>query len=517
MSGIFLAMASTGAVLLLGALSNRISSRLNMPILFAFLGVGMLLTHFSRYSVSAQYINSLGTVAMAFILFAGGMDTRFNSVKRVFRDGAILATAGVILTALILGVCAYWIFKIPYVAGDYRLNWCLLLGAVISSTDAASVFGILRGRGVALEGNLKELLEFESGSNDPMAYCLTKVMLLVFAGGEFGLGSSIALSIISLAGGAAFGMACGWLGKQLFKIKLEYEGLYFVFIVGLVFLAYGCAELLHVNGMMACYVAGIMLSHLKFNYQRSMTRFSDGVSWLMQVILFVTLGASVDQEKLLDPAVLVPGILLSLVLMCVARPIAVWLCSIGSGRSWKDNCLISWVGLRGAAPIVLATFPLAAHVPYCDMMFSMIFFMVLISILLQGATLMPVARLLGKAKIVADRSRLPLELEVTRATSGSDMFEFIVPEKADYAGKTLAEIRFPADALVTMVRRGEELLSPHGSTQLYPGDGVLIMAPREVMATLAQEYFPDSDYESDDRSQSDWHFPSLHHNQKVKK
>ncbi len=512
-------MAATGVILLLGALSNKISTRLNMPVLVAFLGVGLLLRHFVYQSISPQEINTLGTLAMAFILFSGGLDTSFTAVKRVLIPGAVLATLGVMLTALILGVCAFWIFKVPAVTGTYGLTWCLLLGAVISSTDAASVFGILRGRGVALAGNLKELLEFESGSNDPMAYCLTKVMLVVAAGKSIGMGGSLALSLFSLAGGALLGAVFGWAGKQLFRIKLEYEGLYFVFMVAQVLLTYGCAELLRCNGMMACYVAGIMLAHLKFNYQHSMSRFCDGVSWLMQVVLFVTLGAAVDRSQLLNEAVWVPGVLLSLVLMFVARPIAVWVCSIRSGRSWRENCLISWVGLRGAAPIVLATFPLAAKIPDCEMMFNMIFFMVLTSIVVQGSTLMPVARLLGKAKKVVDRDRLPLELEVTRATSGSDMFEFVVPENAPFDGKTLAEIRFPAGALVTLIRRGEELLSPHGSTRLKAGDGVLIMARHEVMAVVAKEYFPESGYEVEKPANLDlkWHFSALRRNGKEEK
>ncbi|MCQ2378299.1 MAG: potassium/proton antiporter, partial [Victivallaceae bacterium] len=487
-------IAILGAVMLGGALSNKFSSRFNMPVLLAFLGFGLVLNVYIP-SANDRAINELGTVAMAFILFSGGLNTRFHAVKKVFVPGAVLATLGVLITGVILGLGAYcYLDWYDPDSGIFDWKWCLLLGAIISSTDAASVFGILRGRGVALEGNLKELLEFESGSNDPMAYFCTRLMMTVVAGSAVVWYAAVGEMFYSMAMGVAFGVLFGLLGRYFFRWKMEYEGLYFVFGVSLVLLTYGCSETCGANGMMACYVAGITMGHLRFNYQRGISRFSDGVSWLMQVALFTTLGFSVDRGALFAPSVLVPGLLLSLVLMFVARPVAVFLCSIGSGRSAGDNLLISWVGLRGAAPIVLATFPLAQNLPGSSMMFNMIFFMVLTSILIQGATLMPVARMLGKARRADDRVRLPLELEVTRASSGSDMYEFTVAPGSPCAGRTLAEIGFPENALVMMIRRGEELLSPRGGSKIEAGDGVLVMAKRETMSRLARTYFPEHEY-----------------------
>lgn len=488
-------VTATGAILLFSSLSSRLSQRLNLPILLLFLGFGMLLRWiFPRESFSAHEINYLGTVAMSFILFSGGLSTRYSAVKNVFAPGAVLATLGVIVTGMILGIGAWLIFKFPWVMGEYTISWCLLLGAIISSTDAASVFGILRGKNIGLKGKLRDLLEFESGSNDPMAYCLTMIMLTLATGRNLSLLTALWMLIFSMLIGVLAGWAFGHIGKWLFHFDMDYEGLYFVFIVAVVLLSYGATEICRGNGMMACYVAGVTMSHLKFNYQRSVSRFCDGMTWLLQVALFVSLGFVAGGRNLFAPHIMVPGILLSLILMFIARPAAVFISLSFEEINFRGKCLISWVGLRGAAPIVLATFPLAENMPGSEVLFNMIFFMVLTSIAVQGATLMPAAKFLKVAKVVDAQERLPLELEITDASSDRDMFEFQVPPDSVLAGKSLAEIAFPADVLVTMIRRGKTLISPHGNTVVESGDGLLIMAKKVDMRKLAREFFPDSGY-----------------------
>jgi cell volume regulation protein A len=483
-------MAALGGLILLGALCNKLSSRFNLPILLLFLIVGLGLGKVINIesSMHFNFVNYLGTVAMAFILFSGGLDTSFSSVKKVLVPGGILATVGVFITALIFAVCMYCLllYRSPEHIGEFK--YCFLIGAIISSTDAATVFAILRGKGVGVKGKLQPLIELESGSNDPMAYFLTLFAL------DFALGKAqfdiytIPLVIWRMAMGVGMGIVMGFFGKVLYKIKLDYEGLYFVFKIAIVLLAYGLTERAHGNGMMACYVCGITMAHLRFNFQKGMTRFSDGVSWLMQVILFTTLGLCVNVSVM--GKVWKFGLLFSLILMFIARPLAIFICSIFSSLSFKEKTFISWVGLRGAAPIVLATFPLATGgVPKAEQMFALVFIMVVSSMLIQGMTLMPVARLLGVAKEVTGSVRMPLELEVTHESLGREMKEFCVAKDAEIIGKSLAEADIPKGVLVTMIRRNNELISPRGDTVLQADDVLQVIASCEAMEKFEKQYF----------------------------
>ena len=484
MPEISVVFSAVAVLLLIGAFSNKLSSRFNVPILLIFLLVGMLVgkehvpddLEFSRISVA-------GTVAMCFILFSGGLDTSFAKIRPVLIPGGALATAGVILTSLVFALFSRLAF-----AGNVPFSECLLLGAMISSTDAAAVFAILSGRKVGLKGRLRPLLEFESGSNDPMAYFLTIFMIDVVLGkGSFSL-FSVFLLVYRMAAGVLTGILAGIFGKLLYKTRLEYEGLYFVFAIAVVLLSYGLAEGIGANGMMSCYVCGITMNHLSFNYQKGITRFSDGVSWLMQVILFTTLGIFVDVNSL--PEIAGWGFLLAAILLFIARPAAVFLTLPGRTFSVREKVLISWVGLRGAAPIVLATFPLARGVEGSRLYFNMIFFMVLVSMVVQGTTIMPLAKLLKLDKPFTGHERMPLELESTPESRGHEMREFTVPEAGDCAGRTIAELALPSGVLITLIRRREQLTQPNGSTVLQAGDGLLIMAAPAQLKALRNRYFP---------------------------
>ena len=482
------ALTIVGVLLLVGALSCKISSRFNLPTLLLFLAAGAVAEYFMPIEGAGfvKQINHFGIISMAYILYSGGLETDVAALRGVSVRGGVLAVPGVALTAFMTGFGAYIIF-----CGRYPLIWCLLLGALISSTDAAAVFSILRGRSVGLKGDLQPLLEFESGSNDPMAAFLTVVMCTLCAGGESGsFLLEIPLVFYRLGGGVLMGILCGWAGKYLFRIRLDFEGLYFVLSVALVLLCYGAAQLVQTNGFMACYVCGVYMSGAVYNYKRGLVKFHNAVAWLMQVGLFILLGFLASPEHLLKPGVWMPGVALALLLMFAARPLAVFICLAASRHNWREKLLISWVGIRGAAPIVLTTFPLAMGVEHAEMMFRLVFFMVILSVLIQGWTLMPVARMLKMAKNVSSRgARAPLELEIMDDHCDQEMKEFEVVPGSELIGKTLAQISFPAGVLVTMIRRDGKFAPAHGNSKIAAGDGLLIMAEQQLLTAVEKRFF----------------------------
>lgn len=488
----FLAMVAI--LLLLGVFSSKLSSRINVPILLMFLSVGMLtgsdgLDWVSINSTThAAPINFLGTVAMCFILYSGGLDTNYRSIKGVLGYGALLASAGVLITALLVGLGAWLLF-------GYDLKWCLLLGSIISSTDAAAVFAILRSKSVSLKGDLQPLLELESGSNDPMAAFLTLFMIGIVQGSDTTLWSFVPVFLAKMSIGIAGGYLIGRAGCWLFnKLKLEYEGLYFVTGVAIIIFAYGLTESLFGNGFMAVYVCGLTMGNRRYNFKKGLFRFSDGLAWLMQVTLFTTLGMLVNPHELFAANVWSLGLLLALVLMFIARPASIFLCLIGSRFTLRERTLVSWVGLRGAAPIVLATFPLVAHVERANMMFNMVFFIVLASVLIQGRTLMPVAKFLKLDRPLSDKPRIPLELEETDSIN-SEMYEFDVHPDAEFVNKSLAEMNLPNGVLVMLIRRGGHFILARGNTIIQANDGMLMMGDRPTLAKVAKQFFPDCDYD----------------------
>lgn len=504
-------LALVGILLLAGALSSRLSSKANLPILLFFLAVGMIvgedgldIINFSN-AESNGAINFLGTVALSFILYSGGMNTRFSSVRPVITQGILLATCGVLVTAVTSGIFAFVICSL--FGAPQSFAWCLLLGALISSTDAAAVFALLRGRNVALKGeHLQPLLELESGSNDPTAYLLTMIMITILKGGKINSLAGPAIQIVlgmvwGIGVGALLGFAAGiagqWIYTQCGKYKLvEHEGLYFVIGIALVLLTFGITEkYVNANGLMATYVCGITMGNLRFNFKKGLTQFNDGVAWLMQIALFTTLGILVNPSDLIRSDVYIPGLILSAVLLFIARPLAVWIAVSGRNFGPREKIFIGWVGIRGAAPIMLATFPLAYGVSGASQLFDLIFFMVLISMLAQGPSLMPLARKLKLAAPLSYRPRVPLELEMTSGSSRKEMFEFEVPPDAPFSGRTLADIGLPAGVLIMLVRRNGEFLQPNGRTIVLPEDGLLAMGSPEVMEELHRSFFPDSDYQ----------------------
>lgn len=497
-----LGMAVTALLLVIGVLASRLSSRLNMPVLLLFLGVGILFKLVFGFDPSVGFANGLGTIAMAFILYSGGLETRVRNIRKIFVPGLLLSTAGVFFTAALLGTGAHFIL-------GWSWEWSFLLGSIISSTDAAAVFAILRSRAVSLKGDLASVLEFESGSNDPMAALLTIFMASYLQNPDtVSLWNIVwefpAKMLIGVFAGIYIGKFSCWLFN---RVKFDYEGLYFVLGLAVVLATYSITSALFGNGFMAVYCAGITMGNRRFNFKQSQIRYNNGLAWLMQVAMFAVLGMLVNWQDLAAvPAggffqmTLVQGLLLALVLMFVARPAAVFLCLLKSKFSTRERVLISWVGLRGAAPIVLATFPLAmmlkgnpAVFESAGTLFNLIFCMVVVSVLLQGWTLMPLARFLKLALPFRDKSRSPLELEETGAMD-SVMHEFEVIESSPCVDKTLAELKMPAGALVMLVRREGKFIMAHGNTKVLLNDGLLIMGSRSLLHELAHQYFPGNEF-----------------------
>jgi len=491
-------------MLLFGVFSSRLSSRLNMPVLLLFLGAGMLIGSNSSlaFGINAEpavaFANGIGTIAMAFILYSGGLETDMRGVRKIFVPGMILSTLGVFMTAAFLAIAVHFML-------GWSWGWSFMLGAIVSSTDAAAVFSILRSKGVGLKGKLAPLLEFESGSNDPMAALLTLFMVSYLKNPA---DTPLWLFLIQFPLKMLIGIACGYLigrlGCKLFnKVKLDYEGLYFVLGIAVVLLAYGLTECIYGNGFMAAYCAGLTMGNVRYNYKRSQVKFNNGLAWLMQVFMFTVLGMLVTVGDLISIpergifySAWMRGLILAVVLMVIARPLAVFIGLAFSRFSKRERLLISWVGLRGAAPIVLATFPLAAHLQgnqntgeNATVLFNLVFCMVIMSVIIQGRTLMPLAKLLKLDLPFKDKKRMPLELEET-GVMNSLMREFDVNENSPCLDKTLAQCQLPLGVRVMLIRRSQSFVMPKGDTKLQLHDGLLVMGDSKTMQILVDDYLP---------------------------
>jgi cell volume regulation protein A len=488
MSTIETLLLIAATLLLVSVLASKASDRLGIPALLIFLVLGMLAGSDGPggiYFDDAWTSQFLGVVALALILFAGGLDTNWESVRPVLRPALLLSTIGVALTALVVGSFAVFVL-------DFTLLQGLLLGAIVSSTDAAAVFSVLRARSASLRGNLKPLLELESGSNDPMAVFLTVALVRLLADPDASVADVAPFFVQQMAVGGALGYGMGraaaWLVNHL---RLEYEGLYPVLTLSLVLLTYALTASAGGNGFLAVYIAGIVLGNSRFIHKASLVRFHDGLAWLMQITMFLTLGLLVFPSRL--PAVAMSGLAVSLFLLFIGRPVAVFV-TLAFGRfTARERAMVAWVGLRGAVPIVLATFPLLAGVPNADTIFNVVFFIVLVSVLVQGTTLPLVARLLGAHAPMAKRRQSPIEIEPLEGVD-ADLVEFVVPPSSPVVGRSIVEIGLPAGSLIVLICRGERFFVPSGKTVFEPGDVVQVLAnpetARRVGAVLAGRLEP---------------------------
>ena len=388
-----------GAILLfLSVLVGKTGAKFGVPALLLFLGVGMLAGSdgFGICFDSPQIAQFIGTVALCIILFSGGMDTHYREIKPILAPGVTLATLGVLMTTIITGLFIYSLSDL--LPGNFQLGLLesMLLAAVMSSTDSASVFSILRSKGISLKERLRPTLELESGSNDPMAYMLTILLIQVIEIGVIDWPHSIVLLFMQLSIGAAVGFALGYAIVWIInRINVPNESLYPVLLFSCVFFVFAFTNLLQGNGYLAVYIAGLVVGNRKLMHKRSLTTFFDGFTWLFQIVMFLTLGLLVNPSEL--PAVAGVGLLVAIFMIVVSRPISVFACLLPFRRfTTRARVYISWVGLRGAVPIIFATYPLmSAEIPNARMIFNIVFFVTIVSLLVQGTTVSAMARWLG--------------------------------------------------------------------------------------------------------------------------
>ena len=452
---------------------SRVSARLGLPVALLFLLVGVVagsegLGHigFEDYGFAFR----VGTTALVLILFDGGLNTPAASARQVLAPATVLATVGVVATAGLVAVAAHL----------FGLSWAMamLLGAIVSSTDAAAVFSVLTASGTRLRRRVGLTLELESGLNDPMAVILTTAITAGIAGGAAPSALAVTLDVVrELAIGAVTGYVIARVGRRLImRVHLPAAGLYPAFTLAVACLSFGLATLLHGSGFLAVYVTGMTLGSGVLPHAVGIRRVHDALGWLSQVLMFLLLGLLVFPSRLLQVATV--GLTLALFLAVVARPVIAMLCLAPFRYRWRDSAYVGWVGLRGAVPIVLATIPVMADVPGAHVLFDIVFFIVVVGALVPGATVPWMARLLRVESDAPPPPATMIEVDA-RAPRGDELRAYFVSDQLAVAGATLAEIPFPEGAAVSMLERGGALIAPSGATRIEPGDYVYVIAPVE--------------------------------------
>ncbi|MFH0753739.1 MAG: potassium/proton antiporter [Candidatus Omnitrophota bacterium] len=465
------------ALVILSIAASKLSDKFAVPALVFFLFIGMLASidgigwiQFNDPLLAKQ----VGLIALVFIIFTGGFDTDLKDVRPVLIPGIVLSTFGVLLTAFIVGGSAVYFLHFSLLEG-------FLLGAVVSSTDAAAVFSILRSRQVGLKGSLRPLLEFESGSNDPMAVFLTLALISLIQGTVSPL-QLVPQFLMEMGVGAVVGwfLARGCL-EFIRWLKLEFGSLYPALTAAMVLFIYSAACLMSGSGILAVYVAGIVMGNADFMHKKTVKQFHEGLSWFMQIAMFLVLGLMMPLAAI--PPVVGQGVLIAAVLMLVARPVSVFLSLFLFGFGFNRMGIIAWVGLRGAAPIILATFPLLAGLAQATEIFHIVFFVVLASIVIQGMSIPFVARLFKVDTPLGRRRKYPIEFERSEAIPAT-LTDLIVPYESLAAGKTIFELQVPAKALIVLISRDEKFIIPNGSTRIQGGDVLLVLAEDRDIAML---------------------------------
>ena len=466
-----------GALLLFVAvIAGKVAYRFGAPALLLFMGVGMIfgLKFISFHSYDITQV--IGMLALCIILFSGGMDTKFSDIKPILAPGIVLATVGVALTALLVGLFV-WMFA-GWVGMAISLPLALLMASTMASTDSASVFSILRTKKQGLRQNLRPMLELESGSNDPMAYMLTIVMTaIVLNPMDVSVGESVLRFIGQMLIGAVLGYGIGrvavWTINNI-NIKNN-ASLYIVLLLAFVFFSFSFTSMVWGNGYLAVYITGLVLGNYKLTNRTNLETFFDGFTWLAQIVLFLAIGLLVNLDELIRPEVLILGCSVGAFLMFVARPLAVFICLAPFRRfTRKAKCYISWVGLRGAVPIIFATYPIVQGVEGGQTIFNAVFLVTLLSLAIQGTTVSGMANLLGLA--FKEKERL-FKVGVPDAIRSS-FSEISVTDSMMKHGSMLRDIAIPDNTLVVMISRNGEYFVPRGNTELAVGDRLLVVSDR---------------------------------------
>lgn len=467
-----------GALLLFVAvMAGKVAYRFGAPALLLFLSVGMIFgLNFISFR-SFEITQGIGMLALCIILFTGGMDTKFSDIRPILGPGVVLATVGVALTALFVGTFIFLFSKWVGLALSFPVS--LLLASTMASTDSASVFSILRTKKQGLRQNLRPLLELESGSNDPMAYMLTIVMVAVVtsSGGEMSVWNSIMRFVVQMLVGGVVGYGIGRLAVfTINNINIKNNAsLYSVLLLAFVFFSFSFTSLVWGNGYLAVYVTGLVVGNYKVAHRSNLSTFFDGFTWLAQIVMFLTIGLLVNSDELLQHDVLLLGLAVGAFLILIARPLAVFI-SLAPFRRFttKARVYIAWVGLRGAVPIIFATYPIVAGVENGYLIFNVVFLGTLISLLVQGTTVSGMANWLG----LAYEEKEPLFKVGIPDSIKSNFSEIEVTDAMLAHGVTLRDIDLPDNTLVVMISRGENYFVPRGNTELAVGDRLLVVSDR---------------------------------------
>ena len=467
-----------GAVLIFCAIMiSKTGYRFGIPTLLLFLLVGMgfgtdgLGLEFDS-AADAQFI---GMIALSIILFTGGMDTKLCDIKPVMAQGMILSTVGVLLTTLLTGGFIFWLSGYSDMHIQMPMLTCLLLAATMSSTDSASVFNLLRSQKMNLKENLKPMLELESGSNDPMAYMLTIALIQVIASGSgFNMGLLVKDLLVQFFVGGVTGYAFGRFAVWLInKVNLSNSSLYPILLLSLVFITFTITDMLHGNGYLAVYILGVVVGNARLVFRKEINTFMNSLTWFGQIVMFLSLGLLVNPHEMLE--VSISALLIGLFMIFVARPLTVGLCLIPFRQmTFKAKCFVSWVGLRGAVPIIFATYPVVSEIPGSQIIFNIVFFITLLSLIFQGMTIAPVAKWLN--------------LDLPQEKEGND-FGVEIPEEIDSQltdvtltaemlenGNRLMDMNISSGTLVMLVKRGTEFMIPNGRMELKVGDKLLYIS-----------------------------------------
>ncbi len=459
-----------GSILLfVSIVVGKTGYRFGVPTLLLFLVVGMI---FGSDGLGLQFHNAkeaqfIGMVALSIILFSGGMDTKFREIKPILGPGIVLSTVGVLLTALFTGLFIWWLSGMSWTNIYLPITTSLLLAATMSSTDSASVFAILRSQKMNLKHNLRPMLELESGSNDPMAYMLTIVLTQFIQSAGMGVGVIV---------GAATGYILGKLAiLMLNKLNIDNQALYPILLLAFVFFTFSITDLLKGNGYLAVYIAGMMVGNNKIMHRKEIYTFMDGLTWLFQIIMFLCLGLLVNPHEMLEVAVV--ALLIGVFMIVIGRPLSVFLCLLSFRKiTMKSRFFVSWVGLRGAVPIIFATYPVVAGVEGSNIIFNIVFFITIVSLVVQGTTISFAARLLHLSEPLEKTGNdfgveLPEEID-------SDLSDMTVTREMLEEADTLKDMNLPKGTLVMIVKREDEFLIPNGTLKLHEGDKLLLISEK---------------------------------------
>ena len=458
-----------GSILLfVSIVVGKTGYRFGVPTLLLFLVVGMA---FGSDGLGLQFHNAkeaqfIGMVALSIILFSGGMDTKFKEIKPILGPGIVLSTVGVLLTALFTGLFIWWLSGMSWTNIYLPITTSLLLASTMSSTDSASVFAILRSQKMNLKHNLRPMLELESGSNDPMAYMLTIVLIQFIQSAGMGVGAIAASFIIQFIVGAAAGYILG---------KLDNHALYPILLLAFVFFTFSITDLMKGNGYLAVYIAGMMVGNNKIMHRKEIYTFMDGLTWLFQIIMFLCLGLLVNPHEMLEVAAV--ALLIGIFMILIGRPLSVFLCLLPFRKiTMKSRVFVSWVGLRGAVPIIFATYPVVAGVEGSNIIFNIVFFITIVSLVVQGTTISFVARILHLSEPLAKTGNdfgveLPEEID-------SDLSDMTVTREMLEEADTLKDMNLPKGTLVMIVKRKDEFLIPNGTLKLHEGDKLLLISEK---------------------------------------